>query len=899
MINLKKLPSAIQFALFVGAASLVSGNAVAQDQDEEETEQEATTLDRIQVTGSRIGRADIEGALPVTVIDREDIELSGEVSVADLMRNATFNSFGSFRPQSGSSAQSLAEISLRGLGGSRTLVLIDGRRAPVAPMVGSVQDLNTIPLAAVERIEILSDGASAIYGSDAIGGVVNIILRKDFDGAEIMVGAGFPKRTGGDTEEGSVIFGSSGDRGSVMAGASFNNREIIFQRDRPWSSGGVSTFSNNLFVAIPAPGTLYGWRAGGFVAHPTNGSAFPTFDCTSNSFFEGGSGSSKRCFYDFTSQAADEAEIKNRSLFARGTFQINDDWSVYMTGQVNRVKSFGRYAPVPSSPWPGGSIFIPVGSPNHPSNFDAGYDPTVPYFARHRFAALGPRDTFTENNVYNILVGAEGYIGDVFVDFGVRSSESKYIELGRNYVVGNIAQQLIADGTYSLQDPFSIDPDVASSMIATINRDSMARIREVYGNTTFDLWEMGGGAAALALGAEYRTEEYADIYDSLQESGQIVGSAGNSAEGDRNVGAAYFELLMPFFSTFDVTVAGRYDQYSDYGNDFSPKIAARWQPLETLTFRGSYGQGFRAPTLDILSAQPSFSADGTSDPATCQAFTGNPSCQTQITAYVIANPNLASEQSDQWSLGVAWDATDWLNMTLDYYNIEIEDRIAAISTALMINCLAGVTNCPAGVSNLPPNVTPPDPSLGLGVARDPVSGAIIYVQRGFANRGTLETDGVDFNLRTNFDLGTMGTLANQLAVSWVNNYSFDGGESIVNDPGVPEYRASLQNYWGIGDWTFAWNINHIAGTDSQVKAYIDAGVLDSDYGYALHLPSWTTHDVQATWNAPWNGRFTLGVNNVADKDPVLDPLHLSGRGFDFNLYDGYGRVPYVRYTQNF
>src|SRR5690606_19034820 len=138
-------------------------------------------------TGSRIQRADVEGALPITVIDRMDLELSGEISVADFLRTTTFNSFGSFRPQSGSSAQSFAEVSLRGLGGSRTLILIDGRRAPTAPMVGQGQDLNAVPLAAVERIEILSDGASAIYGSDAIGGVVNIITRKDFSGVEITL----------------------------------------------------------------------------------------------------------------------------------------------------------------------------------------------------------------------------------------------------------------------------------------------------------------------------------------------------------------------------------------------------------------------------------------------------------------------------------------------------------------------------------------------------------------------------------------------------------------------------------------------------------------------------------------------------------------------------------------
>ncbi|KAA2285235.1 TonB-dependent receptor plug domain-containing protein [Arenimonas fontis] len=895
MSNFNQLSNAIRFALFAGAASMLAAPAFAQ-----ESEDDTTTLERIEVTGSRIKRADIEGALPVTVIDRQDIELSGDISVADFLRNATFNSFGSFRPQSGSSAQALAEVSLRGLGGSRTLVLIDGRRAPVSPMTGSVQDLNTIPLAAVERIEILSDGASAIYGSDAIGGVVNIITRKDFNGVEISLGMGEPTRSGGgETEEGSVIFGASGDRGSMMAGASYANRGIIFQRERPWSAGGVSTFSNNLFFANPAPGTLYGFVPGAFFNHPTNGSALPGFDCDSNGFFSGGSGATRRCFYDFTFVAADEAEIRNESLFSRGTYSINDDWSLYMSASVNRVKSFGRYAPVPSSPWPGGGIFIPANSPNHPGvRFPGtGYDPNQPFFLRHRFAALGPRDNFTENNVYNLLVGAEGRIGDVYVDFGYRSSESKYIELGRNYVVGNIAQQYISDGTYDIYDPFNNDPDVMSAMIATINRDSIAKIEEIYGNANFDLWEMGGGAAGLAIGAEARSEDFADIYDSLQESGQIVGSAGNSAGGGRDVKAMYFELFMPFMSNFDVTLAGRYDDYSDYGSDFSPKIAFRWQPLDTLTLRGSYGQGFRAPTLDIVTAQPAFSADTVTDPQTCAAFGQPPTCSTQITAYVIANPNLSSEQSDQWSVGLAWDAADWVNFTLDYYDIKIEDRIAPISVGLMITCLSGGTACPPGVSSLPANVSPPDPSLGLGIARDPVTGAILYAQRGFINRGTLETSGFDLNVRTNFDFGSWGTLNNWLAVSHVRDFSFDGGANLIGDPSLPEFRASLQNVWTIGDFTFAWNINHIDSTLSTAGVVARGG--GNDYGYSHTLPSWTTHDLQATWNAPWNGRITVGVQNVLDKDPVLDPFDPTGRGFDFNLYDGYGRVPYIRYTQTF
>src|SRR5687768_12262661 len=258
-MNFKRnlLSEAVRFGIAAGAVSLIGLTAAAPAYAQEDDE--AETLERIEVTGSRIKRADVEGALPVTVIDREELELSGDNSVADFLRNTTFNSFGSFRPQSGSSAQSVATVSLRGLGSGRTLVLIDGRRLPNAPSIGQGQDLNSLPLAAVERIEILSDGASAIYGSDAIGGVINVITRKDFNGVELTVGMGDPKQPGGETEEGSAIFGIAGDRGNMIAGVSYNNRGIIFQGDRPFSSGGASSYSNELYAANPAPGTLFGF----------------------------------------------------------------------------------------------------------------------------------------------------------------------------------------------------------------------------------------------------------------------------------------------------------------------------------------------------------------------------------------------------------------------------------------------------------------------------------------------------------------------------------------------------------------------------------------------------------------------------------------------------------------
>ncbi len=887
-----QLKVAVRAALAAGAlaTAVAAPSAFAQE--------ESADLDRVTVTGSRIKRTDIEGALPVTVIDRETIELSGYSSVADLLNNLPSNSQGSFRPASGSSAQSWAGLSLRGLGEGRTLILIDGRRVPVAPNIGSAQDLNSVPIGAVERIEILSDGASAIYGTDAIGGVVNIITRKDYSGVEVMVGVGSPKREGGDTEQGHAIVGVSGTQGSMMFGASYNSRDIVFQRDREWSAGGASVFSNNLRNTRPNPNNIYGFSDAGYVSNPINGSVLPGA-CDFEGFTITGEGADQRCIYDFTALAADEAAIKNESLFARGTYNINIDWQAYMNASVSRVQSFGRYAPVPSSPWPGGRIFIPVGSPNHPAVRapDDGYDPTVPYMAMHRFAALGPRDTSTDANQYDVNFGAMGTIGNFDIDFGARRTESQYYELGRNYVVGAIAQDFISSGRYDLYDPFGVDDATRNSMIATIGRDATYTATEGYASASTDLWDLPAGPVGLAFGAEYRDEDYADIYDSLSEGGQIVGSAGNSASLGRSQAAAFFELLIPTTADLEFSVAGRYDDYSDFGGEFSPKVSFRWQPLDELTVRGSFGQGFRAPTLDLLSAKPAFSADFVIDEATCLGFTGTPDCSfplggqifvPQVTTWVLGNADMEAETSDQFSFGVAFEPLDWLSGTIDYWNIQVDNRLALPTVQTMVNCLAGATNliCPPEIAILDPLGSPPFEELGMGIARVDGDGEIAYAQRKWINLGTLETDGIDLALRTNFSFGEAGTLRNELMATYTNSFKVDGGSDLVGEANYPDLRAVLSNVYVWGDFTVAWNINYIAGQDSALD--------DSDTD---GLPSWTTHDIQVNYFTPWNGRVTVGVDNLGDKDPVVD--FGESRSYNTALYDPYGRVVYARYLQSF
>lgn len=849
MTNLKKLSGAIQFALFASAATLVSGTAVAQ----ETTDTDAKTLDRVEVTGSRLKRAEIEGAVPVVVIDRAAIDASGDISVADVLRDSTFSSFGNFKPQSGSSAQSLATINLRGVGSGRTLVLIDGRRAPTNPMsASSGTDLNAIPLAAVERIEILSDGASAIYGSDAIGGVVNIILRKDFNGVELRYGVGQTAITGGDLEDASVTFGISGDRGRMVGGASTSNRGMVFTRDQIGGGVlGVSAYGNNFYdTAInPVTGRAYGIRA------------VPGFDCSENGFWAQANG---RCSFDFNSVAANEASVKNKSVFVRGDYEINDDWSVYMSANVTKVYTFGRYAPVP------GVVTVAEGSAQDIIQGD-----DLPTYYYHRFAAAGNRDGLTDTTNSDFLLGFQGQLSDkVSVDFGIRRSDYKYGDIGRGYILGSLADIAASNGSYNLSDPFGASPEVLQGFTVTISRDSRWQTSEVFGSVAFDLFEMGGGVSNAVVGAEYREDRYYDQYDSLSESGTVLGSAGNSSGGNREVYAAYFEWLFPFTSTFDVTVAGRFDRYSDYGSDFSPKIAARWQPLENLTFRGSYGQGFRAPGLDVLTQKETFSAEPIFDLRSCIASgtpaatcNGNNPPLLQVDSYSIANSGLSSETSKQYSLGVVYDPVEWLDLSLDYFNIKIEDAISAISAQDMVDC----DNDPATYGACP---------TGLSVTRRP-DGSIRSLRTGWANKGVVETTGLDFRANTDFDLGGMGSLRNQLSVSYLLSYEEEDAIGQMIDQrnlvGAPKLRANLQNVWTYGDFGVTFGTNFI-GKNGRVGGY-------------------ATNDLQFTYNTPWNAKIAVGATNVGDRYPQL--VAYDGRPWNFYLYDAYGRTTYFRYTQSF
>ncbi len=458
----------------------------------------------------------------------------------------------------------------------------------------------------------------------------------------------------------------------------------------------------------------------------------------------------------------------------------------------------------------------------------------------------------------------------MFVEFTVRRNKARTFDIGRNYVVIPIAEQFLNEGTYLVGDLDRNPASVLNSMKATISRIGDYNQDEVFGSVQFDLFDMDGGAAMMLVGGEWRDIFYSDQYDSLSEGGVIGGSAGNSAGGSRQARALFAEAVFPIMDELEVTAALRYDDYSDYGSDVSPKLSVRYNPTDELVLRASWGKGFRAPTLDILTQAPAFSADSVSDDTHCLAIGAAAGCSDQINATVIANSALESETSNQIALGVAYEVTEDISFSLDYFNIKIDNLISGFSSQFLIDSvLAG----------------DPIPST-MSVTRNEL-GEITSVVRGFGNRGDLETSGLDLNVTALFDFNEFGALRSNLGLSYTHDYTIDGGRNLVNDFGQPEYRGVLSNVYTIGDFDIAYNMNIIASTSEETIAGEQQG----------HVPSWITNDIQVTYNGSWGGRVTLGMQNVGGKNP---PLFASGgRDYNFNLYDGYGRISYVRYTQSF
>jgi len=856
--------------LFIFTAAYAQVDTEYESQEETATGEEgsstAVELDRITVTGTRIRRTDVEGALPVTVIDREMIELSGESSLADFLRSLSFNSFGSYRTQSGSDDQGTAQINLRGLGSNRSLVLIDGRRMPKAPQSEfGYQNLNTIPMGSVERIEILSDGASAIYGSDAIGGVINVITRDDYRGWELMYGRAEANVRGSERTFGSAMWGWSNASSKIVASFSWNDREISYSEDFEWSKDEFSWYGNNFMTIDPESGQP-NWDITAIPGGCTDTAAF--FIIQDEYSLTG-----DVCTYEYSLVAADESSVTTEGALIRAEHEFSADWTGWGILSLSNTDSLGVYAPMPLTGlwW---NLLIPVDSPNNPTNpashmYDPAFGPNVPAQFFHRLDSLGTRDWLYDTRLGDVQVGATGWMGNVEVDFGLRRTRNTTDLDSLHFPVWETILEFIADGTYDLQRPRGNSVEVLDAMRTNYFDTWDFDQDEVFATVSWDLFEIRNEPVQWVFGVEWRNEFFHYDYSPLRFD--VYGSL----EAERDITSLYFETLFPLSYDLELSIAGRNDDYSDWGSDFSPKVALRWRATDELVLRASWGEGFRAPQLQISAAEPAEGFDAVDDPASCAAIGRDPDCWPVVRVDWTVSPELTSEHSEQYSLGLAWQPTDWINLTADYYDIELTDEINNSWWGDILWAEQRGYPVPAG----------------LGVTRD-ANGLILIITAGWGNYGLVETSGLDLNVKLDLDLGP-GRWHSNFQYSHVFDlyYTDAAGRSpnIIGQPGYPEARATLSNDYSIGDFSFSWNTHYIADQYMEFDSATEVG--------SGHLPTWVTHDLQASYNAPWDGKLTIGAQNAFDKQPPIGGPFW--RDYNFDLYNGWGRTWYAQYTQTF
>ena len=697
------LRDAVRAAMGIGVAASLTAAPAAFAQQEEDPAQ----LGRIVTTGTRISRLDVEAARPITVISREDIERSGQPSVADVLRNTTYNSFGEYRETSGSNFAGQALMGLKGLGAARTLILLNGRRLPRSPVtVNQGIDLNTIPLEAIERIEILNDSASAIYGSDAIGGVVNIILRDDFEGAQFMVTSARPSQEGGDSSSASAVFGGQSARSNFVVAVETYHKDIIYSRDRDYTSpdfGDGSDFGTTSGIS-PWGNTFVDYNSFSGIADPNCDNVV---DPASGAPLFGGIyslGPETYCTYAYSAVSAETQQIDRDSLFVNAEYEVTPDITAIYTGTYSQLESFGRYAaavggfdidfddPIVAANAPQAFVNSFAGIDAFGTNFDG--------FLGHRFVGVGPRDDFNTNTLFDNQITLEGTSGMFDWEIGVGATKYLGKEIGNNYVKTSTVEQLVADGVYNPFDPLNPANEAAyGQMRHTTTRDIESNFKRVHGTLTFDAGELPAGLLGWAVGFELNDEAFRDLYDPAREAQDVIGSAGNSTAGDRQNYGVFTEVLIPITDTLEATAALRYDSYDDSaGSETSPILALRYRPSESWLFRGSWGQGFRAANMFNLYSAVAFSAESVTDLTYCQVNSiANCPPDTQADTFSGGNDGLVPELSESYNIGLAW-ASGNFSVSADYWNVALEDGIAISTAQNLINLEAQGLALPPGTS---------------------------------------------------------------------------------------------------------------------------------------------------------------------------------------------------------
>jgi iron complex outermembrane recepter protein len=941
MNGMKPLSRCLALA-FGGSLVIASASVYAQ---------EAAKQERIEVTGSSIKRIEAESALPVTVIKREDIARTGATTVTELLDKVSANNGGGYNLSlalGDAGRPGFSGASLRGLGSTNTLILLNGRRMAVYAFDGGGVNLNALPLEVVDRIEILRDGASAVYGSDAIAGVINVITRKDYQGLQMGAGASIPEAKGGRSYEGQMTFGwgdLAKDRVNVFGTIQYNKYDNLKASDRSFSksafipSEGVNRLSSNAFPAnfTNAAGALrnpyapyYSLPAGSSTASPGTNAGFPAngsaLGCSPPVSFGTWDGE-RRCRFDYASVIDIVPPSDRLSFFSKATFQINEDNQLFAEASISRNKYKFVISPTPASEattkpdaltgataqllYPATGPYYP-GTNGIPNPTGATGDLNLYY----RTIDLGGRRNDTTATEGRFLVGATGTLVGWDYNTGLSHSESKASD---SYISGYVAESKLIPAMYTgLINPFGYNTGAGLDLLKSTQVTGVVREAKS-SRDTFDLrgsrelTQLPAGPLAMAAGVEYRREKFDDNPSPVLNTGDIIGGAGEQlpVKSSRNVSGVFGELSIPIVKSVEAQLAARFDKYSDFGNTTNPKLSLRWQPNPAFLLRGSAGSGFRAPTLPELFTQPSrtnsggayddplYSAQigcGAADPASAKY------CGAQLGVKNSGNTALKPEKSTQFNLGVVIEPSKNLSAEFNLFQIKQRDVIGLIS---------GDTKIQDYIDNFD-NATLTSTSVysnDVFTRIDPVSGArvIDYALARFENLIDQVTRGVDFSIKyklPKFEAGTFG-------LNWDGTYLISQKQTVNAPTGKTtvevvdtfatfgpvlrlKYNATLT--WEKGPWggSLAYNWQSSYSDQNGGPGPLLFATPDRTVGI------YETFDLQGKYDGIKGLALTAGIRNVLDRKPPFTNVNAYFQvGFDPTYSDPRGRTFYTSANYKF
>jgi iron complex outermembrane recepter protein len=862
----------------------------------------AQEMMHIYVTGSNIRRTDTETASPLEIITREDIQASGLQTISDVLRQITANNNGSISPSftNGFSASGSA-VSLRGLGPNNTLVLLNGRRLANFGLAddqhASYVDLQQIPFDAVERIEVLKDGASAIYGSDAVAGVVNVILRQAYTGVTATATAGTLYNREGNQIKGALTMGAGDltkDGYNVFLTVDGHKQDAI-----PANRGRQYAGTNDLrFMGLPdrrngsPPGSSLLGNVIAVNAAKPDGPTIPPFQslpgpCATKNQDGPGCRWEGKDYYDLL------PSIERYNIFARGMYEVGDGMQAYAEASYFHVKTYTRATPramnaVWSDPATGAilstnTIYLPVGHPDNP--FGASNQ-----VARLRYAdgALGGSDSSYDTGTQRYLAGVKGT--NAAWDWDVAAlyirSDTDIVKM-HGFSYDRLLQGLAGTGPYGYyrigasapqNDPAIYEWIAPRRAYSTFSENTV-----VDAKASRDMYQLQGGQLALAVGYEFLREVLHNPGIPGTDTGNVVGGSHTAATGSRTMNAFYAELYAPLLRNLDVTAAVRYDNYSDFGSTTNPKIGVKWSVAPEIVLRGTWQTAFRAPGLYESGGSTIGGAFLPYDPVRCPPNHVGTDCSGgSAFTELVGNPSLHPETSTTYTAGFIWEPIRGLSAIIDYWNIRTKGQITFPDTQAIIENPAAFP--------------------GLRVVRDtdnlpgvPNSGTILFVGNQWQNANLVETDGIDLDVVWKQGLGPWGTLRTEL--QWTHVFNFN--QSFANNPtyhfvgtqgqyvvssgaGTPQDRANLILGWTNGPLTVTGTVRYVSGLESISwrGAKQTQGCLSLLDGPDCHVASFTTLDLSAAYSGFKNWQVFGSIINVFNR---LAP---------FNPAAGYGNVNY-------